>query len=308
MSRHGLLPLAHRTVSHCGPGHEIPFGAGHIRRYLQWLRTRVADHEAQGGDWREVVDGIRPFNQEIWGNPVGTGPAATSSATRAPWWDVHRHRMAPEIEVRITPPRCRSGRLIVMPAKLCDIEPTPPALASLSAPRRRAASRPCKSTRLSIVAASSRFRIGRQIPPMHDLLVPGRARLDPLHIGIDVAADGALVDAVGATPPQRLFAVGPLARAALWEITQFRKSAAQCARPWPVPASPAGATSRRAGAPHLHLNHPNCPGAARNFAAAHRDNFGHDRYRDLVRRDGAEIEARRRFELGELFGADAALG
>src|SRR5262249_40910688 len=48
--------------------------------------------------------------------------------------------------------------------------------------------------------------------------------------------------------------------------------------------------------------------APRLPAAPHRDDLRHDRDRDLVRRDGAEVEPCGRLELGQAFGGDAALG
>lgn len=48
-------------------------------------------------------------------------------------------------------------------------------------------------------------------------LKTGRARIDPLGTGIDVSADCAIIDGNG-FPSHRLFAVGPLTRAAFWEM------------------------------------------------------------------------------------------
>jgi uncharacterized NAD(P)/FAD-binding protein YdhS len=33
---------------------------------IRWLRKLSNDHLEQGGDRRSVVDGIRPFSQQIW--------------------------------------------------------------------------------------------------------------------------------------------------------------------------------------------------------------------------------------------------
>jgi uncharacterized NAD(P)/FAD-binding protein YdhS len=66
-------------------------------------------------------------------------------------------------------------------------------------------------------------------PALRSLIEQGRARLDPIHIGIDVAGDGALIDRSG-TPSARLFAVGPLTRAAFWEIMAIAEIRSQCAQ------------------------------------------------------------------------------
>jgi uncharacterized NAD(P)/FAD-binding protein YdhS len=66
ISRRGLLPKPHRPVV---PGSidrvDIPFGA-EIAELASWFREMTRTAEQQGGDWRSVVDGIRPFTQELW--------------------------------------------------------------------------------------------------------------------------------------------------------------------------------------------------------------------------------------------------
>jgi uncharacterized NAD(P)/FAD-binding protein YdhS len=56
----------------------------------------------------------------------------------------------------------------------------------------------------------------------------GLARTDALHIGIDIAKDCAVIDRNGIAS-RRLFAVGPLTRAAFWEIVAIPDIRNQCA-------------------------------------------------------------------------------
>jgi len=66
MSRHGLRPQGHRPVQPRPIDRAIiPFGAS-VVDLSRWLRSTIDKHAAQGGDWRSVIDGIRPFTQEIW--------------------------------------------------------------------------------------------------------------------------------------------------------------------------------------------------------------------------------------------------
>lgn len=67
------------------------------------------------------------------------------------------------------------------------------------------------------------------VNPVRSLLDQGLARIDPLHTGIDVAFDCAVVNRRG-FPSQRLFAVGPLTRAAFWEIVAIPDICNQCVR------------------------------------------------------------------------------
>jgi uncharacterized NAD(P)/FAD-binding protein YdhS len=64
-------------------------------------------------------------------------------------------------------------------------------------------------------------------PALCSLAEHGLARLDPLGIGIDVTSDCAVIDQLG-TASERLFAVGPLTRAAFWEIVAIPDIRNQC--------------------------------------------------------------------------------
>ena len=226
ISRRGLLPLPHRPAAPLPlRDAEIPLGAN-ASALLKWLRARVADHEADGGDWRSIVDGIRKFNQDIWRRLPTSARQSFMRHARA-WWNVHRHRLAPEIEKRMTA-ALRSGHLTVMAAKVLAVEARAEG-ARISYRRRGASS--IETMRADKVVdcrgvVSVPYRAVN--PAVRDLLARGRAQLDPLQIGLDVTRDGAVIDRSGRTS-QRLFAIGPLARAALWEITSVPEIRRQCA-------------------------------------------------------------------------------
>jgi uncharacterized NAD(P)/FAD-binding protein YdhS len=69
-----------------------------------------------------------------------------------------------------------------------------------------------------------------------ELLASGRARIDPLRLGLDVGAECDLLRSDGSAS-ERLFAIGPASRAAFWEITaipDIREQAARLARQLPA--------------------------------------------------------------------------
>ncbi len=225
MSRRGLLPNAHRAVQPVTiEAAQIPFGAGSATLF-RWLRTLIDRHVANGGDWRSVVDGLRPFTQEIWQHLPMTARRGFLEHARA-WWDVVRHRMAPEVETRIKA-RLADGRLTVMAAKLCAVEPHPQG--AFVRYRRRGAN--VVETLLVDKIVDCRgvgpvpLRVAN--PALRSLFQRGLARLDPLQMGIDVTPDCAIIDQRGA-PSDRLFAVGPLTRAAFWEIIAVPDIRTQC--------------------------------------------------------------------------------
>src|SRR5580704_15771370 len=94
MSRRGLLAKAHRRTDPLRIDEsDVPFGES-ARRLLRWLRDRIDAHMAAGGDWRSVIDAIRPYTQRLWHELPLASRRRFLEHARA-WWDVHRHRTAP---------------------------------------------------------------------------------------------------------------------------------------------------------------------------------------------------------------------
>ena len=226
MSRRGLLTKPHRRVDPIRIEEtDVPFGAG-ITHLLRWFRSRARVHVAQGGDWHSVIDGLRPYTQRLWRELPPASKRRFLEHARA-WWDVHRHRMAPEVEARITDALC-AGRLTVMAAKVAGIEPN--AAGALVQYRRRGRSENLSMQVGAIVDCTGIVKdpLASANPAVRSLFERGSARVDPLHIGIETSADGAIVNQDG-IPSRRLFAVGPLTRAAFWEIIAIPDIRNQCA-------------------------------------------------------------------------------
>jgi uncharacterized NAD(P)/FAD-binding protein YdhS len=226
MSRRGLLAKAHRRVAPMRIlESDIPFGAS-ASHLLHWLRRRIAAHVARGGDWRSVVDGIRPYTQRLWRELPLASRRRFLEHARA-WWDVHRHRMAPEVEMRVTQ-ALADNRLTLMAAKMTGLEPN--AAGAIVRYRRRGRSESESLQVGTIVDCTGIVRDprGSANPAIRSLFERGLARTDPLRIGVDVNADCAVIRRDG-TPSRRLFAVGPLTRAAFWEIIAIPDIRDQCA-------------------------------------------------------------------------------
>jgi uncharacterized NAD(P)/FAD-binding protein YdhS len=227
MSRRGLMPKAHRRVPPVRIDElQVPFGAS-ASQLLRWLRQLTEAHGAEGGNWRSVVDGLRPFTQRLWRElPIDSRRRFLEHA-RA-WWDIHRHRMAPEVESTISRSIAK-GQLTLMAAKVVNVSPNP---AGANVYYRRRGQRKIESLKVDTIADCTgivRDPSATGNPAVRSLFDQGLARNDPLHIGIDVTSDGAIIDRRG-LPSQRLYAVGPLTRAAFWEIIAIPDIRNQCVR------------------------------------------------------------------------------
>jgi uncharacterized NAD(P)/FAD-binding protein YdhS len=227
MSRRGLMPQVHRRVDtvHLEEA-DIPFGAS-AYRLLRWLRQRTAAHVAGGGDWRGMIDAIRPFTQRLWQELPLNSKRRFLEHARA-WWDMHRHRMAPEIGVRIAE-ALAADRLRLMAGKVTSIEPNADGM--LVRYRRRGQPEIVSIKAGAIVDCTGIVKDPRTSanPVVRSLFDQGLARADPLHISIETEMNCAIVDRDG-SPSRRLFAVGPVTRATFWEIVAIPDIRNQCAR------------------------------------------------------------------------------
>jgi uncharacterized NAD(P)/FAD-binding protein YdhS len=225
MSRRGLMPKAHRRVPPLSIDEkQIPFGAS-ASELLRWLRRLVDSHRAQGVNWRVVVDGLRPYTQRLWRElPIDSRRRFLEHA-RA-WWDTHRHRMAPEVELTISR-AVTERRLTLMAAKIVDISP---GSAGATIRFRRRGEVGIESLEVDTIVdctGIAKDPAATHNPAVRSLFDQGLARIDPLHMGIEVASDCAIVNRRG-VPSPRLFAIGPLTRAAFWEIIAIPDIRNQC--------------------------------------------------------------------------------
>jgi uncharacterized NAD(P)/FAD-binding protein YdhS len=229
-SRRGLLPQAHRRVETAPIQEtELPTPAK-LGDLLRWLRARVRDEMRSGGDWRSVVDGLRPHTQTIWRAMPGDARRRFLEHAR-PWWDTHRHRMAPEVEMKIRALR-ESGQLQVLSGRIVGVDPKRDGATVRIRPRGSAAMSELHVSRIVSCRGLTSDPQKSANPLVAQLLAEGYARVDPLGIGLDVDDDCALVDDSGRASA-RVFVLGPMSQAAFWEsiaVPDIRLQAASLAK------------------------------------------------------------------------------
>jgi uncharacterized NAD(P)/FAD-binding protein YdhS len=230
LSRRGLLPQAHRRVE---PAQiietELPSPA-RLASFLGWLRARARNEIQSGGDWRSIVDGLRPHVQAIWRAMPNRSRRRFLEHAR-PWWDIHRHRMAPEVEAKIRALQ-ESGQLRILAGHLLEANAKQKGADVSIRPRASEALARLEVSRIVSCRGLTSDPRRSSNPVVAQLVAEGFARADPLGIGLDVDNDCALVDATGRAS-KRIFAVGPMSQAAFWEsiaVPDIRLQAESLAR------------------------------------------------------------------------------
>ena len=216
VSRRGLLPWPHQKGNPIKlDSADIPLGT-ELSYFVDWFHKLVRETEKAGGNWRDVVDGLRPFNQRIWQNWPATAKRRFLEHTKA-WWDIHRHRMAPQIHAKVSE-AVRSGRLRLLAARVLDTQPDGDHGRKVRLlPRRSRETETLHVGRVYDCTGIVKDVSTGSIAVIRSLTDRGLARPDPLRLGLDVTPDCAVIDTSGSVS-DRLFAVGPLTRGTFFEI------------------------------------------------------------------------------------------
>jgi uncharacterized NAD(P)/FAD-binding protein YdhS len=218
LSRRGLLPRRHQAGP---PPPETSFAYPTSITAL----TRTLRDEAEVGDWRAVVDSLRPFTQDLW-QALSLADKQRFLRHLRPWWDVHRHRMAGPVADRIEA-ALAARQLRIHVGRLRDFRIEDGMVDVVYRPRGTDATASLLAARVINCAGPGADYARISDPLVRTLLQDGTARPDQLRLGLDVTATCALRLGSGAIS-RRVFAVGPVTKAAFWEMTAVPDIRRQC--------------------------------------------------------------------------------
>ena len=208
LSRRGLKPRSHADVGPVAKPVSEPESRG------SWL-VRAVRQRAQASSWREAVDELRPHTQNLW-RRHDTAAQRRFLRHLRPYWDVHRHRLAPTVAARLDALE-QEGRLKFRAGKLCGSEIEGGSVRLRWRPRGTDAEESFTAQRVisCIGPEGDVTRAGHRL--LDNLLAQGLARPDAHRLGLDVEQSCSLRNAAG-EPQANLFAVGPLTKGEAWEI------------------------------------------------------------------------------------------
>jgi uncharacterized NAD(P)/FAD-binding protein YdhS len=208
ISRRGLVPRAHADTAPQPGLREKP--ATTLAALVRSVRERAA---VVG--WRAAVDELRPMTQMMWG--------AADAATRGrflrhlrPYWDVHRHRLAPAVAGRVDA-LCASGRLRFAAGKIVSAEADGGHALLRWRPRGSDAVVETRAARIVNCTGPQGDLLRSGEPLLRQLLAAGVVRPDALRIGLDVDPQSQVIGGDGAAD-ERLYCIGPMTRGGLWEV------------------------------------------------------------------------------------------
>ena len=223
LSRRGLQPRRHLGQ---GPA-ALPFAPDAGETPLSLLRRLRSGTDA--ADWRALIDGVRPHVQALW-RSWSVEERSRFLRHLRPWWDIHRHRLAPAVAAQVDH-LTGCGTLAIAAGRIASVQSDGAGFRLAWTPRGTRETREASAVALVNCTGPNGdlTRVGD--PLLAGLVERGLIRADACRLGLDVGADGRLIGREGAARLD-LYAVGPITRGAFWEITSvpdIRVQAAQCA-------------------------------------------------------------------------------
>ena len=201
LSRRGLAPRAHADFQ------PAPIDNASLPRRLgplfRWLRRRGAEV-----GWRAAVDSLRPHSHQLW---QGLDLIEQRRFLRhvRPWWDVHRHRIAPEVAA-IVARTVAEDRLEIVAGRVIAAREGDDRI-DVEYRRRSASQSQTETFGYAFNCTGPLHSIDRTKDPLLRSLLDAReVKADHLGIGLEVSGT--------CRAGEHLWAMGPLTKGRYWEI------------------------------------------------------------------------------------------
>lgn len=229
VSRRGLTPCVENPFARALDPQQLRLQTQTPYALLRSLRGAARSHAAGGGDWRDVVEAIRPLIPAVW--------ASWSVRERKRFlrhlevfWAVHRYRVPPKTAAVCERLR-REGRLARHRGRVSEAGEAPGRRIRVGVDGPTGKNSFVVSCAINCTGPNGDFERVRH-PLVQNLIRRGTIRPDSLHLGLDATPDLNVVDAHG-RKVDRLFTLGPPLRGMFYETTavpETREQAAAIAR------------------------------------------------------------------------------
>ncbi|HEY5102555.1 MAG TPA: FAD/NAD(P)-binding protein, partial [Steroidobacteraceae bacterium] len=227
-SRRGLLPRSHGAVAPLPESLRRAFPAS-LRALVKHVRELTSD-DPRGERWRGVMTELRSMAPALWASWDLPEQKRFLRHVR-PFWDVHRHRLAPLLHARLTRAIAR-GQLKIVRGRLEALEHDVAGGSLRAILRQHDGPRVLRGSVLINCTGPGTNALRAANPLLQSLVADGTARPDALELGLATDRRSRVLSRAGAVQ-RTLFALGTLARGSQWELTaipEIREQARLIAR------------------------------------------------------------------------------
>ena len=218
ISRHGFFPQPHRF----NPKPPVETGFPPflenlpltVRAHFHAVRLEIGKNAAQGGDWRDTINRLRPYTPQMWRRfPLEERKRFLSHAL--PYWDIHRHRLAPAAHLRLSH-LLESGQAEAVTGHILGCEVNKGNVSIRIRERHTDHLRELEVGSM-INCTGPNCDINKvTVPLVVQLREEGYLKQDPTRIGFEVNDAYRVIDRRG-IPAENLFYIGPMLKARWWE-------------------------------------------------------------------------------------------
>ncbi|MCJ8141386.1 FAD/NAD(P)-binding protein [Ancylobacter sp. A5.8] len=215
VSRRGLRSRGHAV----GEAYE-PYGdfaavpSRTVRELVREVRATLRRAAAEGRSWHFVFDQLKAQGGAIW-RALPVEERRRLVRHRRPFWDVHRFRIAPQVEAVIDR-RLADGSLELRRASLRGVARGEGDTIAVTS-RERGTFATESFDAVVLATGPAHGRVFADTPLLAALERDGLARPDPIALGIEVDFQGRVIGAER-TPNPDMFVAGPLARGTFGEL------------------------------------------------------------------------------------------
>lgn len=223
ISTRGQLPAVHKLGFTYPSIYEEIRGSTRVTDILKTVRVHAKKADSNGSDWRAVIDSLRPVTRQIWLDlPLAEKKYFMQHLSR--YWNVARHRMAPEAALVIDELR-GTGQFQILKGRLQRITWEDEIGFDVRYSTIGLDQYVHADVIINCIGSESRFdQLDSRL--VKNLMNNGSIRCDDLSLGLDATPDGHLKGADG-QPSDLLFTLGTSLKGVLWESTAIPENRVQ---------------------------------------------------------------------------------
>lgn len=217
ISRNALLPQPYAQASPVDEPDLDHLPDSNLRQSVKLFRQVIREHEAKGGNWRDIFAAIRSSTPSLW-QELSQKDRNRFLRFLSPFWEVHRHQCSPGAHEKITE-LITSGKLVLHRGTIVNVEHAGhKKRLGLAARNRDLATRVLEADHIFDATGPARDMEMVQHPLIQNLLRRGFIKGDANRLGVETAADYHAVGR-GGKASKWLYVVGPMLRARFYEAT-----------------------------------------------------------------------------------------
>lgn len=215
ISRRGLRSRGHAAVAQEPYGEFRDRPATTALSLLKRVRSAIREAQSAGLTWHPVIDAVRAQGQDIW-KALPLGERKRLVRHLRPYWDVHRFRIAPQVE-NVVEAAITDRQLTVLAASLADVTRSGETIKARLRLRHTGTSVESAYDAVIVTTGPAHGGILKSQGWLAELADRGLLASDPTGLGLSCDRGSRALDRSGVAVPG-LYIAGPLARGTFGEL------------------------------------------------------------------------------------------